>query len=113
MWPRQSHTPVNSLSLLKISPTFFHLFFIEKLISLVRYCLPQIYATGYGSGGRLGVGGMATLTSPRFIETLQHVVVKKVAVHSGGKHCLALTSDGEVFSWGEGDDGKLGHGSRL
>ena len=56
---------------------------------------------------------MATLTAPRVIESLQHVVVKKIAVHSGGKHCLALTSDGEIFSWGEGDDGKLGHGNRL
>lgn len=24
----------------------------------------------------------------------------------------ALTADGEVYSWGEGDDGKLGHGDR-
>ena len=30
----------------------------------------------------------------------------------GGRHCLALTTDGKVFSWGEGDDGKLGHFSR-
>ena len=40
-------------------------------------------------------------------------MVKKVAVHSGGKHSMALTVDGRVFSWGEGDDGKLGHCSRL
>lgn len=39
-------------------------------------------------------------------------MIKKVAVNSGGKHCLALSSDGEVFSWGEGEDGKLGHGNR-
>ena len=25
---------------------------------------------------------------------------------------MALTVDGKVFSWGEGDDGKLGHYSR-
>ncbi len=72
-----------------------------------------MFATGYGNGGRLGVGGTATITSPRFLEALQHLVVKNLAVHSGGKHCLALTSDGEVFSWGDGDDGKLGHGNRL
>ena len=34
-------------------------------------------------------------------------------MHSGGKHAMALTVDGKVFSWGEGDDGKLGHCSRL
>jgi len=32
---------------------------------------------------------------------------------SGGRHALALTVDGKVFSWGEGDDGKLGHFSRM
>ena len=26
---------------------------------------------------------------------------------------MALTVDGKVFSWGEGDDGKLGHFSRV
>ena len=31
----------------------------------------------------------------------------------GGKHCLALSVDGEVYSWGEGDDGKLGHGNKT
>ena len=51
--------------------------------------------------------------SPRLLETLQHYVIKKVAVHCGGKHSLALTSDGDVFSWGECDDGRLGHGNRL
>lgn len=36
-----------------------------------------------------------------------------MAVHSGGKHALALTQDGKVFSWGQGEDGELGHGNRL
>lgn len=36
----------------------------------------------------------------------------QVAVNSGGKHCLALSTDGKVYSWGEGDDGKLGHGNK-
>ena len=29
------------------------------------------------------------------------------------QHAMALTVDGRVFSWGEGDDGKLGHCSKL
>lgn len=32
---------------------------------------------------------------------------------AGGRHATALTADGKVFSWGEGDDGKLGHFSRM
>ena len=39
--------------------------------------------------------------------------VKQVSVNSGGKHCLALSAEGEVYSWGEGDDGKLGHGGKA
>ena len=40
-------------------------------------------------------------------------IIFQVAVNSGGKHCLALSVDGEVYSWGEGDDGKLGHGNKT
>ncbi|XP_043204412.1 E3 ubiquitin-protein ligase HERC2-like [Amphibalanus amphitrite] len=72
----------------------------------------KVLATGYGAGGRLGIGGTDCVSTPTLLESLQHVFIKKVAVNSGGKHCLALTSEGEVYSWGEGDDGKLGHGNK-
>ena len=39
-------------------------------------------------------------------------MIVQVAVNSGGKHCLALSSEGDVFSWGEGDEGKLGHDNK-
>lgn len=68
---------------------------------------------GYGAGGRLGIGGTDSVSTPVLVESLQHVCIKKVAVNSGGKHCLAMTSEGEVYSWGEGEDGKLGHGNRI
>jgi len=71
-----------------------------------------VYATGYGAGGRLGVGGTESIACPTLLESVQHVFIKKLAVNSGGKHCLALSAEGEVFSWGEGEDGKLGHGNR-
>ena len=71
-----------------------------------------MYATGYGAGGRLGVGGAESIACPTLLESIQHVFIKKLAVNSGGKHCLALSAEGEVFSWGEGEDGKLGHGNR-
>jgi E3 ubiquitin-protein ligase HERC2 len=61
----------------------------------------------------LGLGHNNNVPYPRPIPFLSQYVVKKVAVHSGGKHAMALTLDGKVFSWGEGEDGKLGHGNRL
>lgn len=53
-----------------------------------------------------------TLTSAPLQSVSLHWFIKKVAVNSGGKHCLALSSEGEVYSWGEAEDGKLGHGNR-
>ncbi|OXU31335.1 hypothetical protein TSAR_012680, partial [Trichomalopsis sarcophagae] len=73
----------------------------------------KVYATGYGALGRLGTGGVDSVMVPTLLESIQHVFIKKVAVNSGGKHCLALSSEGHVYSWGEGDDGKLGHGNRI
>ena len=77
------------------------------------FILLQVYATGYGNSSRLGLGIIESVNTPRLIESLQHIMIKKVSVHSGGRHCLALSAEGEVFSWGEGDDGKLGHGNRV
>lgn len=72
----------------------------------------QVYASGYGAYGRLGIGGTGNIATPTVVSSLANrVIVKKLAVHSGGKHCLAVTSTGELYSWGEGDDGKLGLGS--
>ena len=96
---------------------------------------------GYGAGGRLGIGGSDSVCHPTLLESIQHVCIKtvsflfiignivrprsvaylnyyflfwylQVAVNSGGKHCLALSADGEVYSWGEGD-GKFCQHVRL
>ena len=36
--------------------------------------------------------------------------IEKVATHPEGRHYLALTTEGTVYSWGNGDGGRLGHG---
>ena len=45
---------------------------------------------------------------PRPVESLSHLNIAKIAVHPGGRHAIALTTDGQAYSWGESDDGKLG-----
>lgn len=81
------------------------------------YCVTQdgkVFACGEATNGRLGLGvAGGTIPVPKQLTALGQYVIKKVAVHSGGRHGLALTVDGKVFSWGEGDDGKLGHYSRV
>ena len=36
--------------------------------------------------------------------------ILKLAAHPDGQHYLSLSTNGEVFSWGCGDGGRLGHG---
>lgn len=73
----------------------------------------KLYCCGENVSGRLGLSHSNNVHSVQQIQSLSQYVVKKVAIHSSGRHTLALTADGKVFSWGEGDDGKLGHGNRV
>ena len=36
-----------------------------------------------------------------------------MSIASGQSHCLALTNTGAVFSWGNGQGGRLGHGDLV
>lgn len=40
-----------------------------------------------------------------------YVVIQLATSCGSDGHSLALTDSGEVFSWGDGDYGKLGHGN--
>ena len=67
-----------------------------------------VWSWGRGDEGQLGHGVQQDTELPGKIEALagQRVVV----VSAGGSHSLAITADGAVWSWGSGDDGRLGHG---
>lgn len=56
----------------------------------------QLYVCGEGTNGRLGLGHSNNISTPRANPYLSHVLVRRVAVHSGGKHALAVTADGKV-----------------
>ena len=72
----------------------------------------KLYTCGESSSGKLGLGDVTgNVTIPRLIGGLSQLIVTKVSVHSGGKHVMALTSDGLAFSWGDGEYGQLGHGN--
>lgn len=61
----------------------------------------KIFAAGEGTNGRLGLGHANNMAQPKQIMSLATQIIKKVAVHPGGRHCLALTVDGKVYSWGK------------
>ncbi|MEQ2205530.1 hypothetical protein XENOCAPTIV_001890 [Xenoophorus captivus] len=80
-----------------------------------RYCTASRVAIALDkrtSLPRAFLDEVESVSTPTLLESIQHVFIRKVAVNSGGKHCLALSSEGEVYSWGEAEDGKLGHGTR-
>jgi E3 ubiquitin-protein ligase HERC2 len=54
-----------------------------------------VYACGEGSKGRLGLGHSNNVSVPQLIKGLSQYVIKKVAIHSVGKHCLAINTAGE------------------
>lgn len=47
---------------------------------------------------------------PQLVEGLRGKEMVQIASHTEGKHFMALTNKGEVYSWGNGDGGRLGHG---
>lgn len=51
--------------------------------------------------------------SPQLVSGFGDKEIVKLAAHADGKHYLALTSEGDVYSWGNGDGGRLGHGDSM
>ena len=70
-----------------------------------------VWSWGYGGQGRLGHGDQQNQLLPKKIEAFAGQRV--VAVAAGDAHSLAITADGAVWSWGEGECGCLGHGGDL
>lgn len=71
-----------------------------------------VSACGKGSYGRLGLGDSANHNLPKRV--LLDANIKKISSSKGSDgHTLALTEDGFVYSWGDGDYGKLGHGNYV
>lgn len=50
---------------------------------------------------------------PQIIEQLKDKNICKISTHIESKHYMALTTDYEVYSWGNGEGGVLGHGDNL
>ena len=48
---------------------------------------------------------------PKMIEALQGKHIRDIACGSG--HSVAVMSNGEVYTWGQGEHGRLGHGDEL
>eukprot|EP00897_Mesotaenium_endlicherianum_P002227 jgi/Mesen1/2031/ME000148S01136 len=69
----------------------------------------RVFAWGWGKYGQLGLGTTANEASPRRVRD-QLSRERVVQIACGSSHTMALSSDGAVFSWGQGRWGQTGHG---
>ncbi len=68
----------------------------------------QVFTWGSGEFGRLGFKTETKQQKiPKQINFYSECEIKKVSL--GNYHAVALTTNGEVFSWGRGVSGQLGH----
>lgn len=55
----------------------------------------KVFVAGDPSNGRLGIGpAIDVVPGPKKLEGLDKYFIVKVAVHSGGRHAIALTKNG-------------------
>ena len=69
----------------------------------------ELYTWGGGEHGQLGHGDKINKTTPWHVTALNKSTLVQIAC--GWSHTVALSAKGEVFTWGNGDHGKLGHGN--
>jgi chromosome segregation ATPase len=68
----------------------------------------EVFSWGCGRDGQLGHGDWGSPRVPHLVKALQGKDV--IQVGCGEYHSAALTSSGELYTWGDGGDGQLGHG---
>ena len=72
----------------------------------------QLYAWGRGNEGQLGLGDYRPRTVPALVKALgeQSAGTSVLQVACGAAHTIALCDNGDVYTWGRGGFGRLGHG---
>lgn len=68
-----------------------------------------VYTWGKGDYHRLGHGSVDHVRRPKKVVSLQGK--KIVSIATGSLHCVACSDTGEVFTWGDNDEGQLGDGT--
>ncbi|XP_008552683.1 probable E3 ubiquitin-protein ligase HERC4 isoform X2 [Microplitis demolitor] len=72
----------------------------------------QLFSWGCNSDGQLGLSSYVPIQeTPRMVKSLATSTV--IQVSCGYKHAIALTNNGQLYSWGLNDEGQLGLGPEV
>ncbi|KAK9062710.1 hypothetical protein SSX86_019899 [Deinandra increscens subsp. villosa] len=71
----------------------------------------EIFSWGEESGGRLGHGVDSDVLHPKLVDSLSNTNIELVAC--GEYHTCAVTLSGDLYTWGDGHFGILGHGNEV
>ncbi|GIY42322.1 e3 ubiquitin-protein ligase HERC2 [Caerostris extrusa] len=71
----------------------------------------KVFSWGEGDDGKLGLGNRMSYDRPRLILALKSKRIRDIAC--GSAHSAAISSSGELYTWGLGDYGRLGHGDLM
>lgn len=98
-------------TLIRNKPVKFQNVVMSKLHTAIFTDDPEsnLFMSGFGPGGRLGTSDESTRFSFTCIETGGLAKKKVVSVALGQDHSLAITEQGEIFSWGSNKFGQLGY----
>ncbi|KAL9121093.1 MAG: hypothetical protein Q9187_002354 [Circinaria calcarea] len=113
--PRQEKTdfvgPDSIPALVEFQPIVIQDVQLSKLHTAVLTMDPEanLYVCGFGPGGRLGTGDETTRFNFTCIYGGGLVGKKVIGVGMGQNHTVAISSLGEVFTWGSNAFGQLGY----
>ena len=68
-----------------------------------------VWTFGKNTNGELGLGDNIDKNVPQEVGLLKDKIVEQIAV--GNNHAIALTKDGEIYTWGLNTNGQLGQGN--
>lgn len=111
VWLARS-TPVEEIPwIIRSKPVIIQDVLMAKLHTAVLTTDPEsnLYMCGHGQGGRLGAGDERTRYNFVCIEGGALAGKKIATVALGQNHTLAVSSEGEIFSWGNNGFGQLGY----
>lgn len=70
-----------------------------------------VWAWGRNTNGQLGIGSITSKSVPTKITWFSERNIFIVGIAAGSSHSLAISSNGNVYSWGLADNGRLGNGN--